>query len=36
MDELEALIREKVAALGQDVMVEEEFDLDDLDADIEI
>ena len=36
MDELEALIREKVAALGQDEMVEEEFDLDDLDADIEI
>ena len=36
MDELEGLIREKVAALGTDEMVEEEFDLDDLDADIEI
>ena len=36
MDELEGLIREKVAALGTDEMVEEEFDLDDLDADIDI
>ena len=36
MDELEGLIREKVAALGTDEMVEEEFDLDDLDADLDI
>ena len=36
MDELEGLIREKVAALGSDEMVEEDFDLDDLDADLDI
>ena len=36
MDELEGLIREKVAALGTDEMVEEEFDLGDLDADLDI
>ena len=36
MAELEGLIREKVAAMGNDEIVDEEFDLDDLDADIEI
>ena len=36
MAELEGLIREKVASLGSDEVVEEEFDLDDLDTDIDI
>ena len=36
MAELEGQIREKVAAMGTDELTEEEFDLDDLDGDIEI
>ena len=36
MAELEGLIREKVASLGSDEIIEEEFDLDDLDTDIDI
>ncbi len=36
MDELEALVREKVAAMGADELTDEEFDLDDLDTDIDI
>ena len=36
MDELEGKIRDKVASLGSDELVEEEFELDDLDADIDI
>ena len=36
MDELEALIREKVASLGTDEVVDEDFELDELDDDIEI
>ena len=36
MAELEGLIRDKVASLGQDEIPQEEFDLDDLDDDIEI
>jgi len=36
MAELEGLIREKVASMGTDEIVDEEFDLDDLDTDIEI
>ena len=36
MDELEGKIREKVAAMGPDEMTDEEFDLDDLDTDIDI
>ena len=36
MDELEAKIREKVAAMGPDEITDEEFDIDDLDADIDI
>ena len=36
MAELEGQIREKVAAMGTDDLTEEEFDLDDLDGDIEI
>ena len=36
MAELEGLIREKVASMGSDEVVDEEFDLDDLDTDIDI
>ena len=36
MAELEGLIREKVASLGTDEIAEEEFDLDDIDGDLEI
>ena len=36
MAELEGLIREKVATLGTEEMSDEDFDLDDLDADIDI
>ena len=36
MDELESLVREKVAAMGTEELADEEFDLDDLDADIDI
>ena len=36
MSELEAQIREKVASMGADELAEEEFDLDDLDTDIDI
>ncbi len=36
MDKLEAQIREKVAALGSDEMTDEDFDLDDIDTDIDI
>ena len=36
MSELEGQIREKVAAMGTEELNEEEFDLDDLDGDIEI
>ena len=36
MAELEGLIREKVASLGTEELTDEEFDLDDLDGDIEI
>ena len=36
MAELEGLIREKVASLGTEEMTDEEFDLDDLDDDIDI
>ena len=36
MAELESQIREKVASMGADELTEEEFDLDDLDNDIEI
>ncbi len=36
MAELEGLIREKVASMGSDEIVDDEFDLDDLDTDIDI
>ena len=36
MAELEGLIREKVSALGTEEMTDEDFDLDDLDEDIDI
>ena len=36
MAELEGLIRDKVASLGTEELTDEEFDLDDLDGDIEI
>ena len=36
MDELEGLIREKVSSMGADEMVDEDFELDDLDTDIDI
>ena len=36
MDKLEAQIREKVATLGSDEMTDEDFDLDDIDTDIDI
>ena len=36
MAELEGLIREKVASLGTEELTDEEFDLDDLDGDIDI
>ena len=36
MAELEGLIRDKVAAMGTDEIVDEEFELDDLDADLDI
>ncbi|MBR2972040.1 MAG: recombinase RecA [Clostridia bacterium] len=36
MAELEGLIREKVASMGNDEVLDEEFDLDDLDTDIDI
>ena len=36
MAEIEGLIREKVASLGTEELTDEEFDLDDLDGDIEI
>ena len=36
MAELEAQIREKVASMGSEEITDEEFDLDELDADIDI
>ena len=36
MNELEGLIREKVSSMGADEMVDEDFELDDLDTDIDI
>ena len=36
MAELEGLIREKVSALGSEEMTDEDFDLDDLDGDLDI
>ena len=36
MAELEGLIREKVASMGTDELNEEEFDIEDLDTDIDI
>ena len=36
MAELEGLIRDKVASMGADEVIDEEFELDELDADLDI
>ena len=36
MDEIEKLVRDKVSSLGTDEIIENEFDLDELDEDIDI